>query len=114
MRAPRKSLLRRLSKGDFEILAVPSTATIAGIGKSKQRPPLTIANLPGKMRVPGRWARNRALARISQCGGPMDGIDAALKGAVCRAGVPGHVIAGEKQLRMGLVLRGFELRSKAS
>ena len=41
-------------------------------------------------------------------GTSMDGIDAALVGAVYRSGVPGHVIAREKQLRIRVVLGGFE------
>jgi len=52
--------------------------------------------------------RPQELPRFSQGDGAMHGIDAALVRTVYRAGVPGHVIACEKQLRIGVVIGGFK------
>ena len=62
-----------------------------------------------------RWCPTRLVLVIgskpssfTQGNGTPYGIDAALVRAVCRAGMPGHVIAREKQLWIGFVFGGFK------
>src|SRR5262249_8973622 len=45
---------------------------------------------------------------LPQGSGPTNGVDTALVGAVDRAGVAAHELAGEEQLRVRVVLGGFE------
>jgi hypothetical protein len=68
-------------------------------------------NLPdrvGLWQLPYQFLHMSVSSRLPQGNGAPYRIDAALVGAVDRSGVPGYVIAGEKQLRTGVVIGGFQ------
>jgi hypothetical protein len=59
-------------------------------------------------RMASQGLTTRVSSRSPQGDGATHGIDATLVRAVCRPGVPGYIIASEKQLREAFVLGRFK------